>query len=87
MAPGGSKRNLAYVEPHTSFDKALDGTARLLLADAQTSGGLLIAVPRTQESHLLAELQRAKTLASAVIGELREGTAGHIEVMGEAPVA
>jgi len=85
VAPGGSKRNLTYVEPHTSFDKALDGTARLLLADAQTSGGLLIAVPRTQESHLLAELQRAKTLASAVIGELKDGAAGRIEVIGEAP--
>jgi len=82
VAPGGSKRNLAYVEPHTVFDTAVDGTQRLLLADAQTSGGLLIAVPRTSESHLLAELRRAGTLATSVIGELMEGAAGHMEVTG-----
>jgi selenide,water dikinase len=80
VLPGGSKRNLAYAEPHTAFPVTLDETERLLLADAQTSGGLLIAVPRTQESRLLSELRRVSTLASAVIGELTEGTAGHIEV-------
>jgi selenium donor protein len=80
VAPGGSKRNLAYVEPHTLFHTDLDGTERLLLADAQTSGGLLLAVPRARESQLLAELRRAGTLAAAVIGELMEGAAGHMEV-------
>jgi selenium donor protein len=81
VAPGGSKRNLAYVEPHTAFDAGLDEAERLLLADAQTSGGLLIAVPRAHESHLLAELRRARTLAASVIGELIEGTTGHMEVI------
>lgn len=80
VAPGGSKRNLAYVEPHTVFHAALDASERLLLADAQTSGGLLLAVPQPRESQLLAELQRAGTLASSVIGELMEGSAGHMEV-------
>ena len=80
VAPGGSKRNLAYVEPHTAFDGSLDGTERLLLADAQTSGGLLIAVPRARESELLAELRQARTLAASVIGELIEGAAGRMEV-------
>jgi selenium donor protein len=80
VAPGGSKRNLAYVEPHTLFHTDLDGTERLLLADAQTSGGLLLAVPRASESQLLAELRRAETLAASVIGELMEGAAGHMEV-------
>jgi selenide,water dikinase len=80
VAPGGSKRNLAYAERYTASLDALDDTERLLLADAQTSGGLLIAVPRSQEARLLSGLQRARTLASAVIGELTEGSAGHIEV-------
>ncbi|MFJ2566221.1 selenide, water dikinase SelD [Streptomyces sp. NPDC087568] len=39
---GGTRRNLAWVEPFTDFGGADAGT-RLLLADAQTSGGLLIA--------------------------------------------
>ena len=40
--PGGSRRNLAWVAPHADFG-ALSDDVLLLLADAQTSGGLLIA--------------------------------------------
>ncbi|PPS68127.1 MULTISPECIES: selenide, water dikinase SelD [Streptomyces] len=39
---GGSRRNLAWVDPHTRWGAAVDEEERLLLADAQTSGGLLI---------------------------------------------
>jgi selenide,water dikinase len=42
--PGGSERNLAHVAPHCTFDDSLDEVRRLVLADAQTSGGLLMAV-------------------------------------------
>ena len=54
MVPGGSKDNLAYVEPHASFDSSLSEVERLILADAQTSGGLLIAVPPEAEASLFA---------------------------------
>jgi selenide,water dikinase len=40
--PGGSRRNLAWVAPHAEFS-GLPDDVLLLLADAQTSGGLLIA--------------------------------------------
>ncbi|WP_101256560.1 selenide, water dikinase SelD [Streptomyces barkulensis] len=39
---GGTRRNLDWVAPHTDFGSA-DEHTRLLLADAQTSGGLLVA--------------------------------------------
>jgi len=39
---GGTRRNLEWVTPHTEFH-GLDEEERLLLADAQTSGGLLVA--------------------------------------------
>ncbi|MDX3072702.1 selenide, water dikinase SelD [Streptomyces sp. MI02-7b] len=39
---GGTRRNLAWVAPHTDFG-GTDELTRLLLADAQTSGGLLVA--------------------------------------------
>jgi selenide,water dikinase len=39
---GGTRRNLAWAGPHTDFGPAPELT-RLLLADAQTSGGLLVA--------------------------------------------
>lgn len=40
---GGTRRNLAWVAPHAEFAGTVDETTRLLLADAQTSGGLLVA--------------------------------------------
>ena len=40
--PGGSRRNLAWVAPHADFGSMSDEVL-LLLADAQTSGGLLVA--------------------------------------------
>ncbi|GAA4067766.1 MULTISPECIES: selenide, water dikinase SelD [Actinomadura] len=42
FVPGGTRRNLAWVSPHTDFGRLAE-ERRLLLADAQTSGGLLIA--------------------------------------------
>jgi len=40
---GGTGRNLEWVRPHTRWGPGVTETERLLLADAQTSGGLLIA--------------------------------------------
>jgi len=40
--PGGSRRNLDWVAPHADFGRLTAGQL-LLLADAQTSGGLLVA--------------------------------------------
>lgn len=40
--PGGSRRNLAWVAPYADFG-GLPEAELLLLADAQTSGGLLVA--------------------------------------------
>ena len=42
FVPGGSRRNLDWVRPHTDL-AAVDDETALLLADAQTSGGLLLA--------------------------------------------
>jgi len=42
FVPGGTRRNLAWVAPETDFGTT-DEDTRLLLADAQTSGGLLLA--------------------------------------------
>jgi selenide, water dikinase len=40
---GGTRRNLDWVHPHTEWRGRFAEVERLLLADAQTSGGLLIA--------------------------------------------
>jgi selenide,water dikinase len=80
FVPGGTKRNLAYVAPHTRWDGAIDEARRLTLCDAQTSGGLLVVVPPRGESTILRELERARTPARAVIGEIIDGEPGTIHV-------
>jgi selenide,water dikinase len=87
MVPGGSKDNLAYVEPHTSFDPSLTEVERVILADAQTSGGLLIAVPPEEEASLLRELEERGAPARAVVGELTRGQPGGLAVLRGDPGA
>jgi selenide,water dikinase len=67
--PGGTKRNLRYVEPMTRFDASVDEITRLVLADAQTSGGLLLTVP-DREAEALVRRLRDEGHAAAVIGSL-----------------
>ncbi len=69
VAPGGSKANLAWVGPHVRFDEALDAPARLVLADAQTNGGLLAAIAPHRLEAVQDALERAGVQA-AVIGEV-----------------
>jgi selenide,water dikinase len=70
LCPGGTKRNLEYVAPNARFVDSLTEPQRLLLADAQTSGGLLIAVPPDKLAGLVADLKKRGTLAAAVIGSV-----------------
>jgi selenide, water dikinase len=70
--PGGTRRNLAWVAPRLT-DHDVDEALVVLLADAQTSGGLLIGVdPGRSESAV--ERLRAAGHPAAVIGRV---TAGH----------
>jgi selenide,water dikinase len=78
--PGGSRRNLDSVAGTTIFDAALTELDRLILADAQTSGGLLLAVGPEAGPALLDGLRREGTPAASVVGVVTSGTAGRIEV-------
>ena len=62
------------------WSPALPAEARMLLCDAQTSGGLLIAVPPDRVETLLATLAAGR-VAAADIGEVLPGPAGGIEVV------
>jgi selenide,water dikinase len=78
--PGGTRRNLAWVEKAASFAPGTADFEKLILCDAQTSGGLLIAVPPEREAELLADLARRGTACAATIGELVPGAAGALEI-------
>jgi selenide,water dikinase len=78
VVPGGTKRNHAYVAPHTDWGN-LTAPEQLVLADAQTSGGLLIAA--AEGDRLRAELE-ARRLPTAEIGVVEAGPAGRVRVTG-----
>ncbi len=78
--PGGSKRNLEDVKADVRFPKGMAEHHRLLLADAQTSGGLLLAVPDETLDRVLEDLE-GRAPAAAVIGQTEEGPPGQIQVV------
>ena len=78
--PGGTKRNLQSAAEAVSFGPAINENERLLFADAQTSGGLLMAVAADRADALIAALRKEGTPAAAVIGRVIAGPPGHITV-------
>jgi len=83
VVPGGTRRNADYVAPNVEYAASVSEVERLLLCDAQTSGGLVLAVAPEREAQLLDELAERGALASATIGELVEAEplgVGRIEV-------
>jgi len=77
---GGTRRNMTFVEPWTSTGDGVTDEDRTLLADAQTSGGLLIACPSDRLDGLRKELL-ARSEAGAEIGVVRAGRPGTIELV------
>lgn len=77
---GGTARNFEFLEDKVEFAAAVDEEMRLLLADAQTSGGLLIAVAPDRRPALEEALQRRAVAPVAHIGELVAGPPGRLMV-------
>lgn len=81
VCPGGTRRNLAAVAGQVAFAPEIEEAARLVLCDAQTSGGLLIAVAREKEEALLRALNAEGTLAAATVGEIVADAHAQIRVL------
>jgi selenide, water dikinase len=79
VVPGGTRRNRASVEPIVDWSERLPVARQLVLADAQTSGGLLVAVDPGSVDGLLADLRRRGVAAAAAIGRFG-GAPGRILV-------
>jgi selenide, water dikinase len=67
--PGGTRDNLKAATQTTDFRSASQ-FQRILLADAQTSGGLLLCVRETSLSKVRRVLQRSRTACAVVIGRI-----------------
>jgi selenide,water dikinase len=80
IVPGGTERNLKAAEK-VEWAADLTTTDRYLCVDAQTSGGLLLAVPAENEAAMLSALQEEGTPVTAVIGRIIAGPPGHVRVV------
>ena len=82
FVPGGTRRNLQDLGAAVRWPEGLSDTDRLLLCDAQTSGGLLIAIDPARVGGLRAALKAESEPAPSVIGEIVQAEPGTIEVAG-----
>lgn len=79
--PGGTKRNLKALTDIVRWDASITREQRLVLSDAQTSGGLLIAIPADRIVQLLAELTK-RGVESKTIGSITDDEpVGGIDVL------
>lgn len=79
--PKGTERNLAFIEESLTAPISLDEPLMHVLADPQTSGGLLISVPEAQAKALLLSLQESRCPLARDIGVVIEGPPGKLEVV------
>jgi selenide,water dikinase len=77
--PGGTRRNLEDLAGDLDFADSVDEVTRILLADAQTSGGLLMCVAPDRLTALLTDLE-GHTPSASVIGEVVQGQPGTIRI-------
>jgi selenide, water dikinase len=75
---GGTRANIAYLSPFVDVAADVPAALSVLLHDAQTSGGLLLAVPG--DGLALQRELGERGLPAAVIGRVESGEAGHITV-------
>ena len=79
IIPGGSKENLEQLAPWVLFGE-IAPVMKILLADAQTSGGLLIALPEAESTRLIQSLQEAGWKTACQIGHFTHPGEGLIRV-------
>jgi selenide, water dikinase len=77
--PGGTRDNLAYAAGFTEWN-GVSEAEKILLTDAQTSGGLLFCVPERRAEDVLRLLKKLKTPCASVIGSIVRSTKARIKV-------
>lgn len=70
VVPGGTKRNLEFVSPSVTFSPSLSAVDKNMAADAQTSGGLLISLPRDSAGAFLKEFNSRCPVPGHLIGRI-----------------
>ena len=79
--PDGTRNNLNFLADFVDWSPAVPPAARVVLCDAQTSGGLLMAVPPGRAEKLLKALRAAGVASATMIGEIMAQPKGRIRVV------
>ncbi|MGP0068346.1 MAG: selenide, water dikinase SelD [Isosphaeraceae bacterium] len=80
IAPGGTHANRRFLSRWVDYDSDLSEWEQLLLCDAQTSGGLLAALPSDSAEEVVRELRVHGLNWAAVVGSIEAGEASRIRV-------
>jgi len=70
IVPGGTKRNLKFIADKVAFSNSISEVDKLLCADAQTSGGLLISLPPDKAELYITEFNKQSEIKAQIIGEI-----------------
>src|SRR5579883_96126 len=84
IAPGGTHANRRFLSRFVTYDPEIAEWEQLLLCDAQTSGGLLAAVPGSHAADVVHALRACGLSGAALIGSIDAGQPGRIRV-GRSP--
>jgi selenide,water dikinase len=80
IAPGGTRANWRFLADWVDYASDVSQDEQFLLCDAQTSGGLLAALPQGSAAAVVRALGDAGTLAAAVVGHIEGTGKGRIKV-------
>lgn len=70
IVPGGSKKNMKYLEQHVSYASDISNDSKLLLCDAQTSGGLLVSMKKEDAKEYIKKIEELSFGYARIIGEI-----------------
>lgn len=79
MIPAGSKANREYVQSYAAIPETVDENLVLVMFDAQTSGGLLIAIPE-ERAELFEQESKKQNIFAQLVGRVEPLSEVHIKV-------
>jgi selenide,water dikinase len=80
VSPGGTHANRRFLSRWVDYDRAIPEWQQLLLCDAQTSGGLLGAIPGTHAAEVVRHLRYHGLESATIVGCIEAGESGRIRV-------
>jgi selenide,water dikinase len=80
VIPEGSRNNYHFLKDAVDWPKAFPLEPQMILCDAQTSGGLLIALPQEKADHLMEVLRDSGNHDAKIIGEITSPSGSVIRV-------